>query len=506
LAGNEQILVRKTDWLKKIGLPAGPVLSLILLLFFDLDPGNPLVNYTAAIALLMAIWWITESIPLAVTALLPVALFPLFGVMNGKEVSALYFNHVIFLFIGGFIVALAMQKWNLHKRIAFVTLMIFGVKPHWILLGFMISTAFLSMWISNTATAMMMIPIALSVIINLENTLGEKKVRFYSVGLLLCIAYSASIGGIATLVGTPPNLSFTRILNIIFPEAPEIPFAKWFFFAMPISLIFLLIVWLFLSLIFCRVNFYLKKSVFKEQYKALGKITYEEKVVLVVFLLLALFWLTRADIQFGNFAIPGWAGLFPKAEFINDGTVAILLSLTLFLIPGKKSSRIIDWTTASKLPWNIVLLFGGGFALASGFKESGLSEWFGDQMIGLRTFSPALLIGSICFLITFLTELTSNTATAEMILPILGALSVAIVKNPLLLMVPATLASSFAFMMPVATPPNAIIFGTGRLRIIDMVKVGFILNLLGVLVLTIGILVLGFMLDIDPGQMPVWAK
>ncbi|MCK4465044.1 MAG: anion permease, partial [Bacteroidales bacterium] len=203
IAENEQILVGKTGWLKKLGLITGPVASLILLIFFDLDPENSLVTFTAAIALLMAIWWITECIPLAVTALLPVALFPLFGIMNGKIVSTLYFNHVIFLFIGGFIIALAMQKWDLHRRIAFVTLIIFGTKPRRILLGFMVATAFISMWISNTATAMMMVPIALSVIINLENTLGKKKVRFYSIGLLLGIAYSASIGGVATLVGTP---------------------------------------------------------------------------------------------------------------------------------------------------------------------------------------------------------------------------------------------------------------------------------------------------------------
>lgn len=506
MAENEQILVGKTGWLKKLGLITGPVASLILLIFFDLDPENSLVTFTAAIALLMAIWWITECIPLAVTALLPVALFPLFGIMNGKIVSTLYFNHVIFLFIGGFIIALAMQKWDLHRRIAFVTLIIFGTKPRRILLGFMVATAFISMWISNTATAMMMVPIALSVIINLENTLGKKKVRFYSIGLLLGIAYSASIGGVATLVGTPPNLSFTRILTITFPDVPEISFAKWFFFAIPISFIFLLIAWLFLSIIFCRVNFYLEKSAFREQYKELGKMGYEEKIVLIVFVLLALLWLTRADIQFGNFTIPGWSGLFPDADYINDGTVAIILSLTLFIIPGKESPRVMDWKTASKLPWGIVLLFGGGFALASGFKESGLSEWFGNQLIGLGTFSPALLIGSICFMITFLTELTSNTATAEMVLPILGALSVAIARNPLLLMIPATLASSFAFMMPVATPPNAIIFGTGRIRIIDMVKAGFFLNLIGVLILTIGILILGFLLDIDPGQMPDWAK
>ncbi|MQY79056.1 MAG: DASS family sodium-coupled anion symporter [Bacteroidetes bacterium] len=500
------MLVGKTGWLKKLGLITGPVASLLLLVFYDLAPENPLVTYTASVALLMAVWWITEAVPLAVTALIPVALFPLFGIMNGKEVSSLYFNHVIFLFLGGFMVALAMQKWNLHKRIALVTLMIFGVKPRRILLGFMISTAFLSMWISNTATAMMMLPIALSVIISLEEILGQNVVRKYSIGLFLGIAYSASIGGIATLVGTPPNPIFTQILVITFPGAPEISFSKWFFFALPISIIFLFITWSVLSLFFCKVKFRLSREVFSQQYKQLGKMLYEEKVVLAVFIFLALLWLTRSDLKIGEFTLPGWSGIFPYPKYINDGTVAISFALLLFIIPAKRKPRIMNWETTKQLPWGIVLLFGGGFALAGGFKESGLSEWFGNQLIGLGEFSPTFLIGSICFMITFLTELTSNTATVEMVLPILASLSIAIVKNPLLLMVPATLASSFAFMMPVATPPNAIIFGTGRIRIIDMVKAGFFLNLIGVLILTIGILILGFLLEIDPGQMPDWAK
>ena len=496
----------KTTLFKKIGLLSGPVLCICILLFFKLDAKNPQVTYAAAIALLMAVWWITKPVPLAITSLLPVILFPLFGIMNGKAVSSLYFNDVIFLFIGGFIVALAMQKWELHKRIALVTLMIFGTKPKRILLGFMVATAFLSMWISNTATTMMMIPIVLSVIMNLEDILGEKKIRRYAIGLLLGIAYSSSIGGIATLVGTPPNLSFVRIFAISFPDAPEISFAQWFFFAVPISVFFLLILWLILCLFFCRIDFLLNKQMFKEQYKNLGKISFEERAVLLVFSSLAILWLTRASIQVGNITIPGWSQLFSTPSYINDGTVAIALALILFIIPAKKAPTIMNWSTATKLPWNIVLLFGGGFALASGFKVSGLSEWFGSQLAGFESFSPMLIIASICCMLTFLTELTSNTATSQMILPILAALSVAIGKNPLLLMIPATLASSFAFMMPIATPPNAIIFGTNKIRIIDMVKIGFILNIIGIIILTAGILIFGSMLDIDHTIMPEWAK
>ncbi len=491
---------------KKIGFVLGPLLAILLFVFFNPDSSIPQVGFMAGIALLMAIWWITESVPLAVTALIPVALFPLFGIMDGKDVSALYFNHVIFLFLGGFMVALAMEKWNLHKRIALFTLLIFGTKPSRIMLGFMIATAFLSMWISNTATAMMMVPIALSLIINLEETLGKEKVGKYSIGLLLGIAYSASIGGIATLVGTPPNLSFARIFSITFPDAPEISFANWYFFALPISVFFLFTVWLLLSFIFCRGGFKIDKSAIRKQFQELGKMGFEEKVVLSIFCSLVILWLTRAEIQFGSFVIPGWSELFPNADYINDGTVAIALALFLFIIPDRNNARILDWSTASRLPWNIVLLFGGGFALAGGFLESGLSDWFGVQMSGLESFSPVMLVGSICFFITFLTELTSNTATAEMILPILAALGKAIGRNPMLLMVPATLASSFAFMMPVATPPNAILFGTKRLKIMDMAKVGLIINILGIIILTVGIILLGPLLGIDMNEMPEWAK
>ncbi|NOZ46508.1 MAG: SLC13/DASS family transporter [Chlorobi bacterium] len=496
----------KVNFSKSIGLVIGLLLFLTIILFFDLDPANKNVTITAGIALLMAVWWITEAIPLAVTALLPVVLFPLFGIMNGKDVSVQYFNHVIFLFIGGFIVALAMQRWDLHKRIALATLMVFGVKPRQILFGFMLTTAVLSMWISNTATAMMMVPIALSVIINLEQNHDKKIINKYAIGLLLGVAYSASIGGIATLVGTPPNLVLVKIFSISFPEAPEIAFTNWFIFALPLSLFFLVISWLFLSLIFCKGKFNIEKSLLKEQYRALGKMSFEEKAILIVFTLLVLSWLTRANIQIGSFSFKGWSNLFNKPKYINDGTVAVFYAIILFFIPSTKSSRIMVWKDTKDLPWNIVLLFGGGFALAYGFQQSGLSGWVGSQLSSLKNLTPVLLVGSISFFVMLLTELTSNTATTQMILPILAPLSLSIMKNPLLLMVPATIASSIAFMMPVATPPNAIVFGTNRIKIIDMVKYGFILNLIGVVLATVSILLLGGILGINMSQMPVWAK
>lgn len=496
---------------KFFGFIIAPILFLWIVIFADLEPGKPQVTFTLAIAILMAIWWVTEVVPLAITALLPIVLFPLFGIMNGKDVSSTYFNHVIFLFIGGFLVALAMQRWNLHKRIALKILMFTGTSPARILLGFMFATAFLSMWISNTATAMMMVPILLSIIQKLEEHINKKELQKYSIGLLLGVAYSASIGGIATLVGTPPNLSFARIFQIMFPTAPEISFSTWFIFALPISIVFFIVVWLYLYLVF-RPKTSWKKEMqeisFKKEYKNLGRASYEEKIVFGVFVSLALLWLSRSGIVIGDFVIPGWSSLFDEPSYLNDGTVAIAMSIVLFVIPSKqeKGSRLMDWPTASKLPWNIVLLFGGGFALATGFKESELSMWFGEQLSGMAGMHPIVMIFIIAIGMTFLTELTSNTATTEMLLPVLAGLSVSVNVNPLLFMIPATISASMAFMLPVATPPNAIIFGSNRITVMQMAKNGFILNLIGAVIITLFTYFWGMAIfDIDMGVFPDWA-
>ena len=496
---------------KIAGIFAGPLVFLIIIIFFRLDPDRPVITFTFAAAIWMAVWWISEAVPLAITSLLPVVLFPLLGIMDGKAVSSTYFNHVIFLFIGGFIVALAMQKWNLHKRIALKILMVTGIGPGRILFGFMAATAFLSMWISNTATTMMMVPILISIIAKLEEIIGKTEVQKYSIGLLLGVAYSASIGGIATLVGTPPNLSFARIFQIMFPQAPEISFAEWFFFALPVSLLFFAIVWGYLYAVFRPGGDSwrsLKAASFREQYQLLGRMGFEEKVILIDFVLLSLLWLTRSDIVLGGFVIPGWSGIFRDPEFINDGTVAIMLSIPLFFIPSKsqKGSFIMDWKYASQLPWGIVLLFGGGFALASGFKESGLSIWFGEQLSWVGVYHPLLIIFIIALMMTFLTELTSNTATTEMLLPVLAGLAAATEFNPLLLMIPATLSGSMAFMLPVATPPNAIIFGTGRLKVKQMAKNGLLLNLIGAVVISLATYYYGrYIFNISLDGLPNWA-
>ncbi len=495
---------------KRIALITAPLISLIIILFFDLEPGNPEITRCFAIAILMAIWWVTEAIPLAATAMLPVALFPLLGVADGKTISAMYFNHLIFLFIGGFLLALSMQRWNLHKRIALIILLSIGVSPGRILLGFMLATAILSMWMSNTATAMMMVPIALSVILKLEEDIGKKNLGKYSIGLLLGIAYSASIGGIATLVGTPPNLSFARIINIVFPDAPEISFSSWFVFALPLSFLLFISCIILLNILYKPGkkwdNF--NHETIKEEYKTLGKTSIEEKIVFLLFIILALLWIFRSGFEFGNLSIPGWADLFNTPAYINDGTVAIAISSLLFIIPSrsKKKERLLNWETASKIPWHIVILFGGGFALAKAFVESGLSMWFGEQLSTLSSVSPKILTMGIVASMSILTELTSNTATTEMILPILAGLSMSIKLNPLLLMVPATLAASLAFMLPVATPPNAIVFGTGHLRIVDMVKTGIILNVVAVILATLMMYYWGsFVFDIDVLEFPKWA-
>jgi len=488
-----------------------PVISLVIILFADLQPGQPAVTRTLAVAFLMAIWWITEAVPLAVTSLLPVALFPILGIMDMKIVSATYFNSVIFLFMGGFIIALAMQKWNLHRRIALQILMITGVSPGRILLGFMLATAFLSMWMSNTATAMMMMPILISVIYKLEEAIGENPVKDYSVGLLLGVAYGASIGGIATLVGTPPNLSFVRIFHIYFPNAPEISFASWLLFAFPIAVLIFISTWLLLHFMYRPQKHHwvnIHKHTFRDQLHELGKMSFEEKIVLIDFILVAFLWVFRVDLNFGWVKISGWSNLFPNSSFLDDGTVAVFMAVLLFVVPAKtaKNTRIMDWDTASKIPWHIILLFGGGFALASGIKESGLSGWFGEQMIFVADYSPIIVILCIALLMTFVTELTSNTATTEMILPILAGIAVSTNTNPLLFMLPATLSASMAFMLPVATPPNAIVFGTGRITVFQMAKTGILLNLIGAVIITVMTYLLGtFVFDIKLDEFPVWA-
>lgn len=478
-----------------VGFFTGILLFVFIFFFTEPDPENPAVGKALAVALLMASWWVTEAIPLAITALIPIVLFPVLGVLEAIDVTASYINHIIFVYIGGFIMALAMEKWNLHKRIALRIMMAIGVGPGKILLGFMIATAFLSMWISNTAATMMMIPIILSVISQLEIEIQDKSVAKYATGIMLAIAYSSSVGGITTLVGSPTNLVYPQVMQMLFPEAEVITFTKWMGFAAPISLIMLGVVFLVIYLLFLPKKRWdgIAPDHFLVEYRKLGKASYEERVVLILFISLALLWTFRMGIQFDNFTLPGWSALFKNSKYINDSTVAVFIAILLFIIPARnvKGDRLMEWKTATRLPWDIVLLFGGGFALAKGFQTSGLSVWLGEQLSWTGDVNPYIILLTILSLMIFLTELTSNVASVQMLLPVFAALAISSGNNPVLFMFPATLASSMAFMLPTATPPNAIVFGTHRIDIATMVRTGLILNIVSILVILVVTRLLG---------------
>lgn len=476
---------------KWVGIFAGIILLICVLLFADFGAGNQNAKVVAAIAALMAVWWITEAVPLAVTSLIPLVLFPLFGTVSGSKTAEAYMNSTIFLFMGGFVIAIAMEKWNLHKRVALAVISIFGKNPSQIVLGFMLATGFISMWISNTATALMIFPIGLAVLTKLENEFGKERTKKFSIALMLSIAYAASIGGMGTLVGTPPNLVFARVYKIAFPDKPMILFADWMKFAVPITIVMLILTWIILAKIVYRTekDLIISREIIRAEKEKLGRTSFEEKVVLVIFLITSLLWIFRGELDLGMLKIPGWSNLFSKPDFIDDGTVAIGMAFLLFLIPSKNKSNgsdfILDISAIPKIPWDIILLFGGGFALAEGFVSSGLSKLIGQQFASFGGMPLILIIALICFSITALSELTSNTATAQIVLPILASLAVELKIEPMLLMIPATLAASFGFMLPVGTPPNAIVFSSQRLKVKDMVKSGIIVDLLSIVVITL---------------------
>lgn len=474
--------------LNRFGILFGLIVYLLFNFFVDFGEQFYSAKIVAATALLMSIYWISEIIPLSVTSLIPLIIFPITGVVSSKDISQSYINSTIFLFMGGFIIAIAMEKWNLHKRIAMLIISKIGGSPSMLILGFMIAASSISMWISNTATAVMLLPIGISIIVKLEEEFGKDKLTNFSRALMLAIAYSCSIGGIATIIGTPPNLVFMRIYKISFPNNPQIYFGDWMWFALPIAISMLFIVWILLTKVFFRIdkNIFINRSTTKEEINKLGKISFEEKTVLIVFLITSLLWIFRGDLNLGIVKIPGWSSLFPQKDFIDDGTVAIFMGFLLFVLPTKdKGKKILDSSAIKNIPWDIILLFGGGFALAEGFVSSGLSKLIGQQFISFKSMNVIFLIASVSFALTFLTELTSNTATAQITLPILASLAIELHINPLLIMLPATLSASFAFMLPVATPPNAIVFSSNRLKIYDMAKTGLTINFIGVIIVTV---------------------
>lgn len=463
---------------KIVGLILGPLMFFVILNFLKLEGLSDSGLAILAATVWIAIWWVTEAIPIAATSLLPIILFPMAGGLDLATTTASYGHKYIFLYIGGFILAIAIERWNLHKRIALNIINLIGTNVSNIILGFMVATAFLSMWISNTATSVMMLPIGVAIVKQLKdnpNTIEDENETFGK-ALMLAIAYSASIGGIATLIGTPPNLVLAGIVQETY--GMEITFSQWMIFGLPISIIMLFICWQYLT----RVAFKFKQKTFpggkaeiQRQIKTLGKISYEEKTVLTVFILVALAWITR------SFFLQKF---FPA---IDDTIIAMIGGLLLFLLPtrNKEKPQIMDWENAVKLPWGILLLFGGGLALAEGFKTTGLAEWVGSQMTMLEGVQLAVIILVLVTTVNFLTEITSNVATTAMILPILAPIAISLNVHPYLLMVGAAVAASCAFMLPVATPPNAVVFGSGFLRIPDMVKTGIWLNLISIVVISL---------------------
>jgi solute carrier family 13 (sodium-dependent dicarboxylate transporter), member 2/3/5 len=464
-----------------------------------------------AVAVLMAIWWVGEGTSLAITALLPIVLFPLFGIMPGGDVAFNYANQLAFLFLGGFMIALAMERWNLHKRIALHIINKVGTSPERIVLGFMASCGFLSMWISNTAATMMMLPVGMAVVHQFASQAlfngkrdQETETKVYqSLGLVLMLglAYSASIGGVGTLIGTPPNIILAGLYNQLYPEYEEISFFKWMLTALPLVIVFLPLVWFYL----CRFvsPFPLSQiemkdgggEIIRRELNSLGPMNPAEKTIAIVFASTAFLWIFRQPISLGDFEIPGWSNLLANPKWAHDATVAMAMGILLMILPanlskgmtleGQREYFILDWETIQhKTPWGILFLFGGGFALANGFSKTGLDLWVTTQFHTINDLPIGWTILILCLGVAFLSELTSNTATATLILPVIGAIAVSAHFHPLELMIPAALSSSFAFMLPVATPPNAIVFGSGWLKIPQMTRAGLALNILGAILVT----------------------
>lgn len=463
---------------RKLGLVLGPLAFIYFNYIVKLDGLSAEGHATLAGTSWIAIWWISEAIPIAATSLLPIVLFPLTGAIKLSEVTASYGHKYIFLYMGGFILAIAIETWGLHKRIALTIINLIGTNMKQIVLGFMVATAFLSMWISNTATSVMLVPIGMAMVSQLDNNpLANKNDNIiFGKMLMLAIAYSASIGGFATIIGTPPNLVLVGVIQEQY--GIEITFSTWIVFGLPVSITLLLICWKYLT----AYAFKLSKNAFpggkeeiKRQLSALGKITYEEQLVLLVFGLTGLAWISRSYV------------LQKFIPHIDDTIIAVTSGLILFVLPAskEKNRQLINWEEAVKLPWGVLFLFGGGLAIAKGFNETGLAVWIGSQVSLLEGGAILLILLIIVTAVNFLTEITSNLATVAMLLPILVPISASLNIHPYILMIGATIAASCAFMLPVATPPNAVVFGSGYLKMQDMVKTGIWLNIISIILITL---------------------
>ena len=491
---------------------AGPGLAIITWLA-PLPAGiTPEGHAVAATAFLMAVWWLSEVIPLGATALLPIVLFPLLGVSATEDVMPSYSHWIVYLVMGGFMIAAGMQRWGLHKRLALWIIDQIGVTPKRMVLGFMVATAFISMWVTNTATTLMMLPVAAAVLEHIRKHSGEDAVKGFGPALMLGIAYSSSIGGTGTVIGTGPNGVFVAQANELFQQ--RIDFATWLCVGLPGVIVLIPVTWFYLTRIVFRMPEPTASAgdVIKKERIALGKMSRGEISVAVIFAVTALLWLTRRSINLGTITIPGLEILLPHnaqgKSLVNDATIAILGALLMFIVPVniRKKEFVLDIKSAIQVPWDVLLILGGGIALASGFASSGLSHWVAEQTVVLKNVHPIIIVLLITLLMTFLTELTSNTATSTISIPILGSAAVGLDQHPYLFMVPCAIAVSMAFMLPVATPPNAIAFSSGYVRAHDMAKAGLWLNFIAIITITVITLTLiRTFLGIEFYQVPEWA-
>ena len=517
--------------LARIGLWTGIVLFFVVLLWPASSTLSPAAQRVLAITVLVGIWWITEALPIPMTSLLPAVLLPVLGIMTSQDAIKSYAHDLIFLLMGGLLLAQSIEKWNLHKRIALHIMSWIGVNPRQIVLGCMIAAAFLSMWISNTATTLMMLPIALALLSQLQaswNTgTSDQSPWFgnFSIGLLLGIAYAANVGGMGTLIGTPPNLIFAGQFGERFPSAPPITFATWSMIALPIVLIFIPAMWAMFVWVLTPLPPGTSAGasgidVIRTELASLGAMSVGERWIRRIVVATALLWIFRTPIPLsGGWKIPGWSQIFgyfgplhdhAVEQYVTDATVVLGMVLLCFAIHVRhegESKALLDWEHANRIPWGMLLLFGGGLAIAKGFDVSGLSIWIGQQMQHATDLSIPLVVGGLVASMTFLTEITSNTATTAILMPIMADTSLGLQIHPLLLMLPATLAASCAFMLPVATLPNAIVFSTGRIPIRKMVLYGFVINCMGIMLITLVMLLWGIpFFIISPEQLPPWAQ
>jgi sodium-dependent dicarboxylate transporter 2/3/5 len=448
---------------------------------------TPAVRVTASVGLLMALLWLTEAVPMGWTALLPLLVFPLAGVSPMEKIAAPYANSAVFLFLGGFLVAATFERWGLHRRIAFFALRRVGTEPRRIVFAVILVTAFLSMWMSNTATTLMMTPIAVAIVGGLGATRENRESPAGRVAeaTLLGVAYAASLGGIGTPIGTPTNLIFLGAARELFPNAVTITFAQWMLYGVAYLIVLVPVCW-FIVVLTARVPKGAAVPLEQLGIARPDRMSRAEKTTLLLCAATALLWIFRADIRLGATTIPGWASLFPNAKAINDATVAIGMAMLAFVLPaGDGDKRLLDWQEFSRVPWDVLILFGGGFALADALESSGFSKWAGARLSFVGGWPPVLMIVMVCVVVTLLSEVASNVATATAMMPIAAALAVSIGVHPYFLMIPAVLAASSGFMLPVATAPNTIVYATGMVRVRAMARSGILLDIAAAIVITL---------------------